>query len=109
MLIYSLFFGFDIKYFLLIIDFILSFFDFDNIENFSIKLIIISNLNEYLFLNYSILISLLFSFINILDNDKRYLYLMILQSYFFNQVQLLNVLFYKYVLKIRIFIFLKIK
>ena len=106
MLIYSLFFGFDIKYFLLIIDFILSFFDFDNIDNFSIKLIVISILNEYLFLNYSILISLLFSFINILDNDKRYLYLMILQSYFFNQVQLLNVLLYKYVLKIRIFIFL---
>ena len=106
MLIYSLFFGFDIKYFLLIIDFILSFFDFDNIENFSIKLIIVSFMNEYLFLNYSILISLLFSFINVLNNENRYLYLMILQSYFFNQVQLLNVFFYKYVLKIRIFIFL---
>lgn len=106
MLIYSLFFGFDLKYFLLIIDFIISFFNLDNVDKLGLKLIIICFINEYLFINYSILISLLFGFINMFDIENRYFYLILLQSFFFNQVQLLSVFFYKFIIKIRIFIFI---
>lgn len=61
--IYSIFFDFELKLLFLIIDFILSFFEVDNINNLSIKIIVITLIDINLFLNYSILLTLIFSFI----------------------------------------------
>ena len=49
--IYSMFFDFELKLLFLIIDFILSFFEVDNINNLSIKIIVITLIDINLFLN----------------------------------------------------------
>lgn len=51
MLIYSLFFDFEIKHLFIIIDFVLSFFDLDRINDLSIKIIIITLIDISLFKN----------------------------------------------------------
>ena len=47
--IYSIFFDFELKLLFLIIDFILSFFEVDNINNLSIKIIVITLIDINLF------------------------------------------------------------
>ena len=104
--IYSIFFDFELKLFFLIIDFILSFFEVDNINNLSIKIIVITLMDIKLFLNYSILFTLIFSFIYKSNYYKSKFLIGLVQSFFFCQVNILSCLVYNWYLNIRIFIFI---
>ena len=104
--IYSIFFDFELKLLFLIIDFILSFFEVDNINNLSIKIIVITLIDINLFLNYSILLTLLFSFIYKSNYYKSKFLIGLVQSFFFGQVNILSCLVYNWYLNIRIFIFI---
>ena len=102
--IYSIFFDFELKLLFLIIDFILSFFEVDNINNLSIKIIVITLIDIKLFLNYSILLTLIFSFIYKTNYYKSKFLIGLVQSFFFGQVNILSCLVYNWYLNIRIFI-----
>lgn len=104
--IYSIFFDFELKLLFLIIDFILSFFEVDNINNLSIKIIVIMLIDINLFLNYSILLTLIFSFIYKSNYYKSKFLIGLVQSFFFGQVNILSCLVYNWYLNIRIFIFI---
>ncbi len=104
--IYSIFFDFELKLLFLIIDFILSFFEVDNINNLSIKIIVITLIDIKLFLNYSILLTLIFSFIYKTNYYKSKFLIGLVQSFFFCQVNILSCLVYNWYLNIRIFIFI---
>lgn len=104
--IYSNFFDFELKLLFLIIDFILSFFEVDNINNLSIKIIVITLIDINLFLNYSILLTLIFSFIYKSNYYKSKFLIGLVQSFFFGQVNILSCLVYNWYLNIRIFIFI---
>lgn len=104
--IYSIFFDFELKLLFLIIDFILSFFEVDNINNLSIKIIVITLIDINLFLNYSILLTLIFSFIYKCNYYKSKFLIGLVQSFFFCQVNILSCLVYNWYLNIRIFIFI---
>lgn len=104
--IYSIFFDFELKLLFLIIDFILSFFEVDNINNLSIKIIVITLIDIKLFLNYSILLTLIFSFIYKSNYYKSKFLIGLVQSFFFGQVNILSCLIYNWYLNIRIFIFI---
>lgn len=104
--IYSIFFDFELKLLFLIIDFILSFFEVDNINNLSIKIIVITLIDIKLFLNYSILLTLIFSFIFKSNYYKSKFLIGLVQSFFFGQVNILSCLVYNWYLNIRIFIFI---
>ena len=101
---YSIFFDFELKLLFLIIDFILSFFELDNINNLSIKIIVITLIDIKLFLNYSILLTLIFSFIYKTNYYKSKFLIGLVQSFFFGQVNVLSCLVYNWYLNIRIFI-----
>ena len=103
---YSIFFDFELKLLFLIIDFILSFFELDNINNLSIKIIVITLIDIKLFLNYSILLTLIFSFIYKTNYYKSKFLIGLVQSFFFGQVNVLSCLVYNWYLNIRIFIFI---
>lgn len=103
---YSIFFDFELKLLFLIIDFILSFFELDNINNLSIKIIVITLIDIKLFLNYSILLTLIFSFIYKSNYYKSKFLIGLVQSFFFGQVNVLSCLVYNWYLNIRIFIFI---
>lgn len=102
--IYSIFFDFELKLLFLIIDFILSFFEVDNINNLSIKIIVITLIDIKLFLNHSILLTLIFSFIYKTNYYKSKFLIGLVQSFFFGQVNILSCLVYNWYLNIRIFI-----
>lgn len=104
--IYSIFFDFELKLLFLIIDFIVSFFELDNINNLSIKIIVITLIDIKLFLNYSILLTLIFSFIYKTNYYKSKFLIGLVQSFFFGQVNVLSCLVYNWYLNIRIFIFI---
>ena len=104
--IYLIFFDFELKLLFLIIDFILSFFEVDNINNLSIKIIVITLIDINLFLNYSILLTLIFSFIYKSNYYKSKFLIGLVQSFFFGQVNILSCLVYNWYLNIRIFIFI---
>lgn len=104
--IYSIFFDFELKLLFLIIDFILSFFEVDNINNLSIKIIVITLIDIKLFLNYSISLTLIFSFIYKSNYYKSKFLIGLVQSFFFGQVNILSCLVYNWYLNIRIFIFI---
>lgn len=104
--IYSIFFDFELKLLFLIIDFILSFFEVDNINNLSIKIIVITLIDINLFLNYSILLTLIYSFIYKSNYYNSKFLIGLVQSFFFGQVNILSCLVYNWNLNIRIFIFI---
>lgn len=104
--IYSIFFDFELKLLFLIMDFILSFFEVDNINNLSIKIIVITLIDINLFFNYSILLTLIFSFIYKTNYYKSKFLIGLVQSFFFGQVNVLSCLVYNWYLNIRIFIFI---
>ena len=106
LLIYSIFFDFELKLLFLIIDFILSFFEVDNINNLSIKIIVITLIDINLFLNYSILLTLIYSFIYKSNYYNSKFLIGLVQSFFFGQVNILSCLVYNWYLNIRIFIFI---
>ncbi len=104
--VYLIFFGFETKLLLLLIDFFLSFFKLDKVAKLSLKMLAISFLNFYLFFNYSFLISLIFSLIYSTDVGNNPFVLGIIQSYYFGQVGLLSCVFHSAYTSLRIIMFL---
>ena len=104
MMVYSLFFTFQIKFILIIIDFILSYFETRNIDNLSIKIIIILIINHRLLLNYSILISIIYGLLNCFDLDIK-IFSSIIQSILFGSINIFISFLYKYFVYIQILLF----
>ena len=104
-ILYSILFDFELKLIFLIIDFILSFFEVNNINNLSFKIIVITLIDINLFFNYSILLTLIFSFIYKSNYYKSKFLIALVQSFFFGQINILSCLVYNWYLNIRIFIF----
>ena len=103
---YSIFFDFEFKLLFIIIDFVLSYFSFDSINNLSIKAIFITLINYRLLSTSSILLTLLFSFIYLSEYKNCRFLLGVIQSLFFGQVNIFVSIFYSLYLNIRIIIFL---
>lgn len=105
--LYSILFGFQIKFILIIIDFILLFLELDKIESLLFKILIICIINKYLLMNYSFLLGILISTIYIYKNFINITIIGIIQSILFGEVKIFNVVFYKAYIyqKISIFIF----
>lgn len=95
LLIFSLFFYFDIKFYLLIIDIAVN----DNKNNFLLKIIIILYLNYYLFNNYSILIPLLIYLYRVLKFNINFrTYLALISSTIFGYINILYIILFKYLI-----------
>lgn len=104
--LYSILFGFQVKFFLIIINYLTSFYDFDRNVSLSIKVLIIAFINKYLFFNYSIIMSIIFSSISSFNNGKTNpLLIGVIQTLFFGEVKILSSLFYKVYIFEKIFIF----
>lgn len=100
LLIYSILFYFDPKFYLIIIDLLI-----DNSKTYKlwVKLLIIAILNKCLFYNYSIIIPLLFSLRNYIDiNLNFYGYLIIIESILFGYVNLISIFLFKYLIYVQI-------
>lgn len=106
LIIYSILFGFEIKLLLIILDFILSFINIESINKLSIKLIFIAFINVYLFLDYSLLITFIFIFINLSNYSNNVFIMSLLQSLLFGQIQLFTSFFFNYYIKLRIIMFI---
>lgn len=104
MFIYSLFFSFQIKFFLILINFLCSFSNIRKSEILSIKIIVISMLNINLLLNFSILMSLLFDVINIFDFRSKSI-ILIVQSLLFSNINIFISFFYNWFSILQILIF----
>ena len=104
-IIYSLLFYFDIKFYLLIFDYIL---DILNIKNkIPIKYVLICLINTNLLNNYSIQIPLFLGLFSHLSKKEDFkLYLIIIQSILFGYINILNTFIYKYYVKVQIILLL---
>jgi len=94
---YIILFGFDIKLILILVSLLSNLFDLDNISKISLKILLLLIINKYLLLNYSILITLLISFIYVLDKDQKF-YLSVMQSLLFNCINPVLSFLYKYII-----------
>lgn len=104
LIIYVVFIKVDIKFYLLIIDMILDKKEIYGLNKLSVKFIFISLINKYLIFNNSILLSLIFAYLYLNGfNDKSVL--MLVQSLFFNEIQLGTSILYKYFVYTRITLF----
>lgn len=107
LILYSLLFSFNIKYLFIFISYLLN----KHINNkqlkFSCKLLIISFININLLRNFSILIPLLININNILDINLDVLCIFgLIESILFGEINILNTLFYKYLLNLQIILFI---
>ena len=104
-IIYSFLFYFDIKFYLLIFDYIL---DILNIKNkIPIKYVLICLINTNLLNNYSIQIPLILGLFSYLSKKGDFrLYLIIIQSILFGYINILNTFIYKYYVKVQIILLL---
>lgn len=103
LIIYSILFYFDVKFYLLLVDILIN----DRNYRFIFKLFFIGILNINLFYNYSILIPLLlglYNFINFKIHFKTYMF--IIYSILFGYVNIFSLFFYKYVIYIEIIEFI---
>ena len=105
LIIYYLFYGFDIKFYLIITDIILNN-KIKGTDKLCIKIIIILIINYHLLLNNSILLSFIFSFFynSELKEDKSLV--LVIQSFFFYETNVLSIFIYKYLIKLRIILFI---
>lgn len=99
--VYSLLFYFDIKFYLLIIDFILDKFQIKNKIVFKFCLICLINVN--LLKDYSIEIPLFLGlFGHFSDSSNFKIYFMLMQSILFGYINIISSFLYKYYIKIQI-------
>lgn len=102
---YIILFGFDIKLILIFVSLLSNLFDLDNISKISFKILLLLIINKYLLLNYSILITLLISFIYVLDKDQKF-YLSVMQSLLFNCINPVLSFLYKYIIIAKVIAFI---
>ena len=102
--LYIILFGFDIKFYLIIIELIIDK-HFKGFQKIGIKLIIICFINKYLLLNNSILLSLIFSYFYNSEFKSDKSIILAIQSLFFYETNILSIFIYKYLIMMRIFLF----
>lgn len=103
MFLYSLFFYFDPKFYIFLIDYFIDVFKLNN--KFFIKLLVLSLININLLKNYSIIIPLLISLYRETDlNISFNMYLSIIESYAFGYFNLISIFFFKYLIIFQIFL-----
>lgn len=105
-ILYSLTFKFDVKFYLLIFDILLSFKVYDKFDRLFYKAILILIINYELLTNLSILISLLFNLYYMLNIKKDKSYIFIGESLIFNEINPIRIFLYKYLIIIRIVIYI---
>ena len=106
LILYSLLFRFETKFILLILDILLKSFKFDRQDKFAMKIIIVSFLNIYLFNNYSFLLPLLINLYSLIDfRIDFFTYFCLIQSIIFGEINIINSLFYSYLIKSKITLF----
>lgn len=106
LILYVVIFRFDTKFYLIIIDLLIQNAKLDRIDKYSIKVILLLLINYNLIQNYSILISLLFSLYYISEFKKDTSYITIAQSLLFNEIHIFTSFFYKYLVYLRICLFI---
>lgn len=103
---YSIFFYFDIKFYIFIIDYILSLITDNKTNVFWLKIIIILIINTCLLENYSVLLPLLMSLYGKVNlNISFRTYFALIESIIFGNINLINLLIYKYTIYIQIFLY----
>lgn len=104
LLIYLLFFEFNIKLYLIIIDYFLDLLKRKGLDRLCIKIIFITIINPYLLINNSFLISIIFiSLYSSTFKNNRYV-ISIIQSLLFNEIKIISSFFYRYVIYLKIYI-----
>ena len=107
LIIFSILFQFDNKYFLLIIELISDNFNLDKYYRMSFKLIIISIINIHLFKNYSFIVPILFNLYSLIDLDMNFMtYLCLIESILFGEINFITTLLFNFLIKYKIFLFL---
>ena len=105
--IYSLFFVFPIKHYLILIDMILDHFSLNKEKKASIKILILCCINFSLFQNYSFLLPLLFEMYSLFSLDLDFkTYMAFLTIFFFGQCDPIKTFTFSFLIRIRIFLFL---
>lgn len=102
MLLYSIIFKFDIKFYLIIIDLLFSNFHISKLKILSIKILFCLMINKYLLYNYSILISLIIGLYNLSKYRNDRSIFVILESLLFSEIALIPLFLFKYLMHIRI-------
>lgn len=104
-IIISFLFSFEVKFILLLIDCLLN--NKERSEIFTYKVLFICIYNFALFYNYSILLPLLFSFIVMFKNRYDFkLYLLVIESFFFKEIDLIETTFFNTLINIKIFFYI---
>ena len=104
--IFSILFGFDNKYILLIIESISDHFDMDKYLKLTFKLFIISLININLFHNYSFIIPILFNLYSLFDMNIDFMsYLCLIQSILFGEINIINTLLFNLLIRYKILLF----
>ena len=102
--LYSIFFTFDIKFILIIINIFLTKNKYTKQNKLGIKILVISLINIHLLKNYSILLPLLFSFYQIYDLSISFLpYILLVEALFFNEINIISTLIFIYMKRFRVF------
>jgi beta-lactamase superfamily II metal-dependent hydrolase len=106
LLFYVLFFGFQMKFFIIIADLLFDRFEIRKDERLSYKVMFFMILNKKLLQNRSILLPLLFESYGLFEFPFDFkTYLMVTASIFFGQSDLIDILFFDFFLKGRILLF----
>lgn len=105
LIIYTLLFGFKIKFYLILIDYLLLFVKLNDYDKLAFKVLLIILINKQLLFNYSFLITFIYSLIfKTKRKDIKYI-LFIAQSLFFNSISFITSIFYKEYIYIKLVIF----
>lgn len=106
LILYVIFFKFDIKLYFLIYDNVFDLFDIEKKDKIIYEIILILLINKYLLLNYSIILTTLISLYYMTNLKKDKSYIAIIQSLFFNEINISSTIFFNYHIYIRIFLFI---
>ena len=105
-ILFSILIKFDVKFLLIFIDLLIDKFEINKLYKLFYETLIIMFINYYLLLNYSILLPLIFIALRLFDlnNDKSNLF--IIESLLFYRIEPLMIIFYKYIIFLKIFEFI---
>lgn len=103
--LYIFLFGIDIKFYLIIIE-LFTIKHLKGLNKLSIKILFLLFLNQYLLLNNSILLSLIFSYYYNSEFKTDKSLILAIQSFFFYETNILSIFIYKYLIMMRIFLFI---
>lgn len=105
LILFSIIFYFDVKFYLITIDFIIDNLNLERLNRYLLKIITILIINKCLIFNLSILIPLLLELYRYLDAKIGFkAYFSLIESVFFGRINILSILIYKYYIKLQVLI-----